>query len=77
MIKSLRGAVLARYKSISDFASAVGWSRGKAWRIINDEQDPDADEITAITRALNLEQEEFLAIFFKPLSTMWTSETIS
>lgn len=68
-----RGIVLSKYKSISDFAKAIGWSRNKASRILNCKQEPDSQDIIDLTKLLKIpSQEEFFAIFFAELSTMWT-----
>ena len=69
---TLRGAVASKYKSISNFARAIGWTRNKASRIINNEQDINLSEIIEVTNALEIDSPEvFLNIFFAPLSTKW------
>lgn len=69
---TLRGAVASKYKSISNFARAIGWTRNKASRIINNEQDITLSEIIEVTNALEIDSPEvFLNIFFAPLSTKW------
>lgn len=74
---TLRGAVASKYKSISNFARAIGWTRNKASRIINNEQDITLSEIIEVTNALEIDsQEVFLDIFFAPLSTKWKTKTI-
>lgn len=72
---TLRGAVASKYKSISNFARAIGWTRNKASRIINNEQDITLSEIIEVTNALEIDSPEvFLNIFFAPLSTKWKVE---
>lgn len=68
-----RGLVLSKYKSISEFAQAVGWSRNKASRIVNGIQEPDANDMEIMAKALDIRTpERFMDIFFDQLSTMWT-----
>ena len=70
--KSLKGKVLGQFYSISAFAEAIGWTRNKASRIVNEVQEPSIDDIVSITNVLNLSEAEFFNIFFTPLSTMCT-----
>lgn len=70
--KSLKGKVLGQFYSISAFAKAIGWTRNKASRIVNEVQEPTIDDIVSITNVLNLSEAEFFNIFFTPLSTMCT-----
>lgn len=73
---NVRGLVYSRFKNITDFANAANWSRNKASRIVNGEQDPSIDDICVLTKVLNIEsQQMFMNIFFAPLSTMWSAET--
>lgn len=68
-----RGIVFAKFKNITEFAEAVGWSRNKASRIVNGVQEPNANEMEQMANVLGVKSpEEFAAIFFKRLSTMWT-----
>lgn len=71
---TLRGLVLSKYKTIGDFAKAIGWKRNKASRIVNGKQYPNTEEIQKITACLNINSADlFVNIFFAPLSTMWTN----
>lgn len=71
---NLRGAVMSKFKTIGEFADAIGWSRNKASRILNGIQDPDVEDIQNITRVIGIESKDvFLNIFFNPLSTLWTN----
>ena len=73
MSKELRGAVYSRYKTISSFAKALGWSYGKTHRIVNNEQSPSADEMCKMAEVLGVTtREEFVRIFFTQESTLWT-----
>ena len=70
---NFRGLVFSRYKSVTDFAKAVGWSRNKASRILNGVQEPDSHDIVVMTKALNItSQKAFINIFFTELSTLVT-----
>ena len=70
---NFRGLVFSQYKSVSDFAKAVGWSRNKASRILNGVQEPDSHDIVVMTKALNItNQKTFINIFFTELSTLVT-----
>ena len=51
-IITLRGVVFSRYKTLEDFAKAIGWKRNKASRIINGIQQPDIDDIIELTKVL-------------------------
>ena len=68
-----RGLVFSKYKNISEFASAIGWSRNKASRIINGIQKPDANDMEKMAEALDIKTPEaFMGIFFRNLSAKWT-----
>lgn len=72
---NLRGAVLGKYRTIEEFANAIGWKRGKASRIINGVQEPNSTEIQEMTACLEIDTiQGFVQIFFASLSTMWTDE---
>lgn len=71
---NLRGLVYSKYKTISEFADAVGWKRGKAGRILSGTQEMDVSDIQTVAQALGIcSREEFTLIFFPALSTMWTN----
>lgn len=68
-----RGIIFTKFKNITEFAEAVGWSRNKASRIVNGVQEPNANEMEQMANVLGVKSpEEFAAIFFNRLSTMWT-----
>lgn len=70
----LRGAVYAKYRTVTAFANAIGWSHSKASRIINEEQIPDANEIILMAEVLDVTNpSEFMKIFFASASTKWTA----
>lgn len=69
----LRGAVFAKFKNITEFAKAVGWSRNKASRIVNGVQEPSAGEIERMADVLGIHTpEKFMAVFFGRLYAQWT-----
>ena len=60
----LRGAVMSRFRSYSDFAKALGWSAPKVSRIINGAQNPDVEEMKLMAKVLGVENaEEIVALF--------------
>lgn len=60
----LRGAVMSRFRSYSDFAKALGWSTPKVSRIINGTQNPDVEEMKLMAKVLGVENaEEIVALF--------------
>ena len=70
-----RGLVFSKYKNISEFASAIGWSRNKASRIINGIQEPDANDMEKMAEVLDIKTPEaFISIFFRNMSTKWTTD---
>ena len=70
MSNKIRGAVFTRFKTISDFADAIGWNRPKASRIVNGLQRPTASEMEEMAKCLGIsDSEEFMAIFFPAEST--------
>ncbi len=73
--KNFRGIVLNKYRSIADFSHAIGWSYRKAYSIVNGTQDPNVDDVRQMAEVLDLQsKDEFISIFFAPLSTLWSNE---
>lgn len=71
---NLRGLVLSQYKTLTSFADAIGWSKNKTYRVVNQITEPTIDEIVHMTNHLQIDSKEaFMDIFFKSLSTKWTS----
>ena len=60
-----RGLVYSKYKSIANFAQAIGWTRQKATNIVNGVQEPSLDDTDKMAKALNLTLSE-TAQFFLP-----------
>lgn len=72
-MENFRGLIFSKYKNITEFASAVGWTRNKASRIANGIQEPDAEDMEKMADALDITSpEQFMHIFFRSLSTKWT-----
>lgn len=68
-----RSLVLGKYKSIAEFADAIGWSRNKASRIVNGVQEPDAEEMEQMAELFDINTaDQFMEVFFARLSTKWT-----
>ena len=61
----IRGVVYDKFKSISAFADAIGWTRQKATLIVNGNQEPNLDDVDKISKALDLDYET-TARFFLP-----------
>lgn len=61
----LRSRVYSRFRSMAEFAKALGWDDSKVRRIMAGQQQPDVDEIRQMAEALGVESaEDFMAIFF-------------
>lgn len=71
--RKLKGIVLQKFFSITNFAAAMKWSRNKATRILNGVSEPTIDDIVGMTEVLELDEKTFFVIFFSKLSTMCTS----
>lgn len=68
----LRGIVLSKFFSISNFARAMDWDRKKASRIVNNKQRPNADEMEQMAKRLEIQDVySFVHIFLPSLSTKW------
>lgn len=62
---NFRGLVYSRYKTIADFAQAIGWTRQKATNIVNGQQEPSLDDTDKIAKAMSMTLDE-AARFFLP-----------
>ena len=61
---ALRGAVMSRFRSYSDFAKALGWSTPKVSRIVNGTQDPDVKDMKHMINVLGIKDAgEIVALF--------------
>lgn len=62
---TFRGLIYSRYKTIADFARAIGWTRQKATNIVNGTQEPSLDDIDKMAKAMEMSLDE-TARFFLP-----------
>lgn len=68
----LRGAVLAKFRTITKFADAMKWDRKKASRIVNRVQTPTVDDMYHMSSVLEIcDAVSFVRIFMPTISTMW------
>ena len=75
MENSLRGLVLSKFKSISEFARILHWDRKKASRIVNRLQWPSAEEMDEMSNVLGIRDcETFVHIFLPFIPTKWEKE---
>lgn len=72
MANELRGAVLAKFPTITAFAEALKWDRKKASRIINRVQTPTVDDMYKMSDLLDIKDSvSFVRIFLPLLPTKW------
>lgn len=72
-IEKFRGLIFGRYKTIKEFADAIGWNRSKVSRFLNGVQEPDSDEMREIAEFFDLSPDEFIVIFFEKQFTKCTT----
>ena len=65
--RKLKGIVLQKFFSITNFAAAMKWSRNKATRILNGVSEPTIDDIVGMTEVLELDEKTFFVIFFSKI----------
>ena len=61
---TLRGLVFDKYRTIADFAGAIGWDRNKAARIVNGKQEPSKKDMETLILFFDIPQEHLAPIFF-------------
>lgn len=62
---NLRGRIIAKFHTITNFAKAVGWSNRKAYDVINGRQEMTTSDIETICNALEIEiPSEIRELFF-------------
>ena len=72
MVNELKGAVVARFGTITAFASAAKWDRKKASRIVNHVQAPLAHDMETMAELLEVNDgDTFVRLFLPRVSTMW------
>lgn len=60
---NFRGLVYSKFKTIADFAQAIGWTRQKATNIVNGVQEPSLEDTDKMAKALNMSLEETAKFF--------------
>ena len=61
----LRGRIVSMYRSLLNFARALGWSSRKTYDIVNGKQEPTAKEIEQMCSALKVEiPDDMKQLFF-------------
>lgn len=58
-----RGVVYSKFKSIANFASAIGWTRQKGTNIVNGLTEPSLDDVDKMAKALGMSFEETARFF--------------
>ena len=72
MKNELRGAVLAKYPSITAFAQELKWDRKKASRVVNRVQLPSVTDMYKMADVLDVnDPDSFVRIFMPNLTTKW------
>ena len=67
---TLRGLVISRFGTLTNFAKALGWSERKVSYIISGKQEASASDIEAMAAQLSIDiPEEMRRIFFATPST--------
>lgn len=66
---TLKGLAISQFGSCTKFASAMGWNRSKAARILNRAQDPTLRDIEMMVKRMNIPEKEIVPLFF---GTMFT-----
>lgn len=59
----IRGTVYARYNTVKNFAKDIGWGKGKAYRIVNGEQEMSAADVRDFCKFFELSWEEAERVF--------------
>lgn len=62
---NFRGLVYSKFKTIADFAQAIGWTRQKATNIVNGQQEPSLDDTDKMAKALDLSLDETAQFFLQ------------
>ena len=60
----LKSAIFRKYRTIAEFLQDIGWSRSKMGRLLGGKYLPDVVEATTISKLLDLQVDEFMAIFY-------------
>lgn len=65
---TFRGVVYSKYKSVADFAKAIGWTRQKGSNIVCGITEPSLDDVDKMSKALDLPFEETARFFLNKKS---------
>jgi len=66
---TIRGLVFSKFNSIGDFATAIGWQRNKASRIVNMKQEPSKKDMEDMIATLDIPKAYVAPIFFGSMFT--------
>ena len=69
MEMTLRGLVFGKYRSIIEFADAIGWSRNKASAIVNGNREPSKKDMEAIIAEFGIPAASVATVFFGAMFT--------
>lgn len=64
----LRGEIVAKFRTQSAFAKAIGWHQNKVSKLVLGDYKPDTDEVALIADVLDLDKSKFCYIFLPGLS---------
>lgn len=67
-VNNVRGAVYARFRSETELAKRLGWSRAKVSSLISGVREPRAGDVAAMAQAMEMEPESLYALFLALLS---------
>ena len=72
MENTLLGCILAKFRSISNFARVIGWDRKKASRIANRVQLPNATDMYEMAKVLDIhDPDTFVRVFLPNAPIYW------
>ena len=60
----LRGIIFSKFQSVASFAEALGWSKGRAYRIVTGSREPTSTDIKQMASALGLSDAEDIVNVF-------------
>lgn len=64
----LRGEIVAKFRTQTAFAKAIGWHQNKVSKLVLGEYKPDTDEVALIADVLALDKIKFCNIFLPKMS---------
>lgn len=62
---ALRGAVYAKYESLTALARALGWSRQKVSNVIGGKVEPSLEDVDKLSKALGIGLEQTAQFFLQ------------